>query len=120
MSRNYSIENADGVTTIRLQRSLTLDEMFEMMQHVAHTDECNRRLWDVTEKFSFTSEEIKKIADRGRILWPSASRVAFLAVDNLSFGLLRMLEVFREQETYETRVFRDEQAALKWLKESLE
>ncbi|MFQ5350627.1 MAG: hypothetical protein ACE5EG_09320, partial [Thermoanaerobaculia bacterium] len=83
----------------------------------AETGVSDRRIWYLTENFSFTAEEIKNIAARGRVHWPSAARVAYLAADDLTFGLLRMFEVFREQENYQTRVFREEQEALEWLQE---
>ena len=61
-------------------------------------------------------------AARARVLWPDAARVAYVAADPLSFGLLRMFEVFQEQsaafqeqEEFATRVFRDQVAARAWL-----
>ncbi len=120
MARNYFIEKADGIATIRFLRTLTVEEILEVMDHVAQTVKCNRRLWDGTGRFKYTSQEVRRIAARGKERWPSPARVAFLAADDVSFGLLRMFEVFREQDNYETKVFRDEQNARYWLKEWFE
>ena len=116
MNSGYSIEHSDGVTTIRLSRNLELDDIFEVIDEVAAKDQCNRRLWDLTAGFDFTNQQIEEIANRGKLRWPNASRVAYVASNDLAFGLLRMFEVFREQDHYKTGVFRDEQEALRWLK----
>ena len=120
MAGNYSIEKADGIVTIRFQRTLTVEEILEVMDHVAHTEKCNRRLWDATGRFTYTSQEVRRIAVRRKERWPSSARVAFLAADDVSFGLMRLLEVYSEQDNYETKVFRDEQKARHWLKEWVE
>ncbi len=120
MARNYFIENADGIATIRFLRALTIEELLEVMDHVAQTVKCNRRLWDATGRFTYTSQEVRRIAARGKEHWPSPARVAFWAADDLSFGLLRMFEVYRVQDNYETKVFRDEQKARHWLNEWVE
>ena len=115
MDERYSIEQAGGITTIRLRRRLSLEEMLAVVDEVAARDISSRRLWDLTRNLKFTGEEMRAIAARGRERWPGAARVAYLAADDLSFGLLRMFEVFREQDNYETRVFRDEAEARQWL-----
>ncbi|MBD3868509.1 MAG: hypothetical protein IFK94_10340 [Acidobacteria bacterium] len=106
MNNNYSMDQVDGISVIRLSRNLNLDEVLELVDQVAKAGVSDRRLWDVTEYFKFTTEEVVKIATRGRQHWHTAARVAYLAADDVSFGLLRMLEVFR-----------DEQEAMSWLKE---
>jgi len=120
MSTDFTFERNGDITKIRLHRQLTLDEILNVVDEIAQSDISNRRLWDLTDYFNFESDEIAKIAERGRTHWPSSSRVAYIAADPLSFGLLRMFEVYREQENYETRVFREEQDALKWLMEWVE
>ena len=87
MSEDYSIERGDGVTTIRLRRNLQLEEILRVVDEVAKVDQCNRRLWDLTECFDFTPQEIERIAERGRINWPDPSRVAYVANDDLAFGV---------------------------------
>ena len=116
MSTDYSIENLDGITTIRLARQLGLKEILGVIDEVAARGGYSRRLWEVSGKLDFTSGEIETIAEHGKVTWPDPARVAYVATDPLSFGLLRMLEVYRDQQDYETRVFRSEQDALEWLR----
>jgi len=69
------------------------------------------------------SEQLQKIAEYSEIKWPAASapsRVAFVAPDDFTYGLLRMFEVYRKEEQHTIMVFRTKQEALKWLKEKPE
>lgn len=122
MPENHTIKHANGVTTIRLTRKLSLDDVLQVLDEVARTETSNRRLWDVTGQVDLSTQELKQIAARARALWPGAARVAYVAADPLSFGLLRMFEVFQEQsevsqqqEEYSTKVFREPGAARAWL-----
>jgi hypothetical protein len=117
MNSNFTIERIDGISIIRLKKDMSLAEMLDLVDQVAAAGVTDRRLWDATGYLKFSSEELGKIAARGRQHWPTPARVAYLAADDVSFGLFRMFEVFREQENYETRVFREEQEAMNWLKE---
>ena len=116
MAKDDILEKTEGLTIIRVPARPTLQRLLEIVAEVATTDDCRRRLWDLTKGFDLSAEEIGKLAARGREHWPIACRVAYLAGDDLAYGLLRMFEVFREQENYETRVFRDEDEARAWLK----
>ena len=44
------------------------------------------------------------------------SKVAVIAPDDLSFGLSRVYEVYREKDEIELKVFRTEQKGIEWLK----
>ena len=116
-SKNYSVEFDDDVAIMRLHETVSVEEILRILGEVAQTVECRRRLWDATEHFVFTAEEISQIAERAKQHWPASARVAYLASDQLSFDLLLALEMHREQADYETRVFRDEVEALAWLRE---
>ena len=115
MRNDYDIETELGITTIRLPGGLEVDQLLAIIDEVAARDLTSKRLWDVTGGFDFAASEIDQIARRGRKHWTGPARVAFLASDALAFGLLRMFEAYRDQEGYETRVFRDETEARRWL-----
>lgn len=117
MNSLCSVEDSDGITTIRLKESLNLESALEVIDFVGQWKPSNRQLWVATEKFSVTAIEAEEIAARDRLQWPVRSRVAYVAADDLSFGILRMLEVFRMEDNCQTQVFRDEKIALAWLKE---
>ena len=88
-----------------------------MIDEVAKLDDGHRRLWDLTKGFSVTSNDIRQIAEYGKQVWPHPSKVAYVASDDLAFGLLRMFEAYREGDGYQTRIFRTEDEAITWFKE---
>ena len=115
MSSNFVLEKLDGITTIRLMRRLPLDEFLTMIEDVAKIGVDERRLWNATNNFNFSADEIRQIAVHARQVMPQSSRVAFVAADDLTFGQVRMFEAFRHAEGYRTRAFRDEETAREWL-----
>ena len=115
MSKKLLVEEMDGITTIRFTRKLTLEETLEMMDEMVQQGTTNRRLWDVGKHFNLSAEDIRKIAEHGKKIWPDPARVAYVTDGDLTFGLVRMLEAFRAQDNYRTKVFRDEAEAREWL-----
>ena len=115
MSSNFVVEQQDGITTIRLQRLLTVEDFLLMIDDVARAGVGDRRLWDTTRNFNFSAEEIRQIAAHAKSALPDAVCVAFVAADDLTFGQVRMFEAFRDERGFRTRAFRDEQKAREWL-----
>ena len=116
MSDNYQIEEQGEICIITLTKILNLKELVAVLDEVSHVTNKNRRVWITTGNFTLNSEDIRKVAERGKVLWPQNSRVAYVGEDDLSFGLLRIFEVFREEDNYETKIFREKSEAINWLK----
>ena len=114
---DYSIEPSGKLTVIRLNRDLGLEEIFAVMRKVVETDVCDQRLWDLSKCFTFADEQVQALANFGKQLWPDPSKVGYVASNDLTYGLLRMFEVYREGEGYQTRVFRTEREALDWFEQ---
>ena len=119
MSEIYSFEHSDGITVTRFARQLEFDDFIAALDEIRQRELMPRRMWDVTGVFDFTAEQIQQIAKYSKRHFPSPARVAFLAADDLTFGLLRMFEAYREEDDHITRVFRDEQTARQWLVEQV-
>ncbi len=117
MSSSYVLEERDGITTIRVTRRLDVKGFIQMLEEVADHELSDRRLWTGTRNFNFSAEEIRHIASRIQSIFSPAVRVAFVAADDLTFGQVRMLEAFKAQDDYPTKVFRDEETAREWLKD---
>lgn len=115
MSAAVRVELNGGVTMIRLLKRLDLEALLAELDEIAQAYRNNRRLWDLSDTFRYTNEEVRRIAAHGRVIWPGSARVAYLAEDDLAYGLLRMFEVYRKQENYQTKVFRKKPAAMAWL-----
>ena len=115
MSSKFVVEHLDGITTIRLLQRMDVEQFIEMIGEIAKQDVGDRRLWNVTRNFNYSSEDIRHIAARVRAIFPDAERVAFVAADDLTFGQVRMFEAFRDSKDFPTKAFRDEPAARAWL-----
>ena len=74
-----------------------------------------RRLWDLRVGVRLDRDEVRRIAAHGRYV-SGTGRLALLTSDDVSYGTLRMLEVYRNEEGFESSVFREEQAAYEWLR----
>ena len=115
MSEAFALERRRGVTTIRISRHLELAEFLDVVDEVAALGTDDRRLWDLRVCLNYPANEMRIIAARARRHWPGHGRVAYVASGELSYGLMRMFQVFREEEGYQSRVFRDAQDAEVWL-----
>ena len=116
MDRDYSIGIVDGVMVTRFTRAPDVLVWQTAMRDVASADTSGRRLWDLScGAENLTGEEIRGLAELAKRTFTPPGRVAFLAPQDLAYGLARMHDVFRAQEGVKTQVFRNEQAALGWL-----
>lgn len=74
------------------------------------------RLWDFRDSaVDFTAAELAEIASVSNRMGWHPSKIAILVGNDLTFGLSRMYQVFRESEHTAVSVFRDESEALRWL-----
>ena len=64
-----------------------------------------------------TSGEIQKVADHAKAIQMQPGKVAIVASDNLTFGVFRMYEAYREEDRVKLCVFHTEEEARDWLKE---
>ena len=116
VNQGYSIATRSECTVIRFHRDLELAEVLALIDEVAKLDDPNR-LWDVTKCISFTSDQLRQIAEYGKQVWPHPFKEAYVGSNDLSFGLLKMYQVYRDQDGEQTNVFRTEEEAINWFKE---
>jgi len=77
------------------------------------------RLWDMRDIVIDQGQlELRDIARHAAETFTKHSRAAFVADDDLTFGTLRMFEVYSEQQTGDlhSRVFRNIEDAIGWLR----
>ncbi len=116
MQKNYSIDVVDGITVTRFSKKPELSELIGAMDDVLARGESRLRLWVFEAGINFSYDEIVEIAKHGKVVWPVPSMAAIVVPDDLSFGLARVHDVYREQKGSEVRVFRTETEAIAWLK----
>jgi hypothetical protein len=115
MSKNYVIVSKDGITTIRFSIDPGLDDLCNAIDDVAENDLSELRLWDLSNGFSLNDND--ELAEYGKSKFSIPSKAAVIAPKDLTFGLARVHDVYREDEFLKQRIFRTEQEALAWLKE---
>ena len=110
MSKNYLIENINGITRIEFLHKPTYNDIAENFPY-------DKRLWNISNiHFNFTIGEIMAIAEYGKTKFTNPNKIALVASDDLAYGEMRQFEVYREQVNHsQVRVFRGEQEAIEWL-----
>ena len=117
MWKPYTIENIDGITQIRFHRAPTYSDARAAVDDIAANFPYDKRLWDLSNvTFDFTIDELRSIAEYGKLTFTQPSKAAFVAPEDLAYGELRAFEVYREESGHAAvRVFRTRQEALAWL-----
>ncbi len=118
-SKIYIIEYESGITRIGFSRKPTYEETKSAIDDLAENYPYEKRLWDFRDlEFDFTMDEIRAIAEYGKLKFIKPNRIAIIASDDLAYGQIRAFEVYREQEDHSVaRVFRTEPEALEWLRQ---
>lgn len=119
MLKNYSIEVVDEICVVRFSKKPTRIEVLSAIDDSSAIGKFRKRLWIYQAGADLKADEIREIGEYCIKIWPVPSKVAVVVPDDLSFGLARMHDVFREQEGVETKVFKTEQEAIGWLKKEM-
>lgn len=120
MTTPYSIEQEDEFTLIRFSRAPGVDDIKAVLDELASSQRYHLRLYDMRDVvIDFQQRDLREIADHGKTLFFKPSRAAFVANDDLTYAVMRVLEVYREVQPQFSlaRVFRDMPAAREWLAE---
>lgn len=120
MHKEYVIEFLNEITVIRFKSTPNFFSILNAMDEVCNLGELKLKLWVSTKRIELSKNEVIKIAEYGKTIWETPSKAAFVVSDDFSFGLMRVHDVYREKAGHETRVFRNEQNAISWLKESVD
>ena len=117
MRKPYTIEHIDGITQIRFDQAPTYNNARAVIDDIAANFPYDKRLWDFSNvDFDFTMDELRSIAEYGKIVFTQPNKVALVAPQDLAYGELRAFEVYRDQAEHSVaRVFRTRQEALTWL-----
>ena len=119
MSKKYKIEKVNDIAIISFSSAPTFDDAIDVIDNLKDNSIYHLRLWDFSKiLFDFNTEEIQQIASYGKLRFTEKNRIALVAPQDISFGILRMFEAYRDQNTFSVaRVFRTKDEALKWLEE---
>ena len=78
----------------------------------------NRRLWDYSCSANLTNGDIEKIAWHAKSNNMQSGKVAIVGPQDLTYGVFRVYIALREEDRTRLAVFRTEEKAVEWLKES--
>ena len=116
MEKNYLINQENGITCVRFTQKPTHADLQQAVDDIAENHPYEFRLWDLSDvHFDLSMEEIQAIADYGKRRFTKPNKAAFVAPQDLSYGVMRAFEVYRKQDHADARVFRTRQEALEWL-----
>lgn len=105
---------------------VTGDEIIAAHQEIYSPGNLKKQRYQIIDRtdckeYQVSSEDIKKIAEIDK----AASNtnpdiiIVIIASTDLQFGVSRMWQVYVEDSTFETEIFRDRITAENWLKEQL-
>lgn len=115
MKKNHSFSVVDGIAVTHFFKKPKLAGIISAMDEVLESGEYRLRLWVLEEGIDLSHHDIKELALHGSDMWPAFSKAAIVVPDDLSYGLARVHDVYRDDDS--TQVFRSEMEAIAWLKE---
>ena len=117
MDKKYRIEVRDGITIVRFHAMPGVDDLLRAIDDAFEADETGRRLWVLEKGMDLSSDAMRTVAQYANAKWDTTSKSAVVAPQDLTFGLARIHEAYRDRARHENRVFRDEAEAVAWLEE---
>ena len=120
MPIELEIDQSASLTTFVVTGELRMDELRSALTEVYQSESFSMKsLFDLRagEASTLTSAEIREMVPliEERRTHPGQARWAVVAPRDVEFGMSRMFEVFAEKIPSDMRVFRDIEAAKRWL-----
>jgi hypothetical protein len=116
MKQMYSIESEDGVTAIRFFRKANADDVLCAFNELINVNPSRLRLWHLEEGLDLSPSQIQEFANYAKSKSTEEIRVAIVTTEDLSYGLTRMYQAYRQEEHFDQQNFRSESEAICWLK----
>ena len=119
MKKNYRITKIGEITVIRMAEMPSREELVSALLEVKFLDASGLRMWILEKGVNLSADDLKAVATVAAENLKRPGRMAVVAPTDLSYGLSRMFEVFREQEDVRTHSARTEEEAVRWLNSEL-
>lgn len=115
--KNFRTDNSDGISTVKFFSPPNFEDIKQAVTELMAGTPSNLRIWDFSCGGDMDTDEVVKLAEFSKsISTVVGSRVALIAGEDLPYGILRIYEVFRQDNISESRVVRTREEALQWLK----
>ena len=116
MTKEYSIENNNGITKVIFYGQPTLNAIKATIDELYEKFPYEKRLWNLSNvTLNLSSEEIIAIARYGKPKFTKPNKIALFANDDLAYGGLRQFAAHREQGDSQVQIFRNEEESVAWL-----
>ena len=118
----FSVQEMDGITLVSIHDGLTYEQAITMLEHLAARDIYHFRCIDISAiRISLTKDEVTAMAAHSKSIFKEPNRSAIIAGDDLSYGIIRSLIVYREEDAHmQMNVFRDVKSGIIWLNKQKE
>ena len=120
MAFTYQIEQGDDYLTVALHGKASKSDLRGVLDAITvdGTLMHPRRLWDLRDcELNLAYNELVELAGVARSRDPVFGRGAVLVAKDLAFGQLRIYQAFRESDSNDVMVFRNEEEAVAWILE---
>ena len=112
----FTINVSNGILTVLFSQEPSKEDIHNALIETSKNHTVTKRLWDFSEiKFNLSQNQLQDIAEFAKNLFIQPSKVAMVASSDLSFGVSRIYEVFREDNQTEVKVFRKIEDGRRWL-----
>ena len=119
MPMTFDISEMQGILVVSIKGEPNVDGIKLILDQIRNSSGYlhSVRLWDFQDSsFTFSQNEVLELASYASAADKQPAKVAMLVNEDLSFGVSRVYEVFRNTDLTETNVFRDKAEAVAWLR----
>jgi hypothetical protein len=116
MTRIYSIETEDGVTAIRFFKKANAEDVNCAFNELIKCNPSRLRLWNIKEGWDLSPSQIQEFASYTKSKSTEEIRLAVVTTEDLSYGLTRMFQAYRQEEHFDQQNFTTEAEGICWLK----
>jgi hypothetical protein len=120
MSMIFKITEMQDILVISITGDPCVDDIKQILDQIQNASGYTHsaRLWDFqASSFTFSQNEVLDIASYASTSDRRPAKVAMLVKEDLSYGVSRMYEVFRNTDLTQINVFKDKTEAVRWLRE---
>lgn len=115
MSKPYSLEHIDDITSITFFETPSFESMKEVIDDVADNHPYEKRLWYFSGiHYDWSTVELQNISEYAKLKFIRPNKLAIIATDDFIYGIARQFMAYREEKAG-AGVFRTKEEAVMWL-----
>lgn len=116
MSKIYTLEYINGITTITFFGTPSLESMKELIDDIAENHPYEKRLWDFSDiHYNWAIHELQKLSEYAKLKFIQPNKLAIITTEDFAYGIARQFTAYREEEKSEAAVFHTKEEAIEWL-----